>query len=180
MINGLLFWPFGKTSYSFENSWVTHPSLVDWTLSYWVVPQKIMCKPGGWMALQKGFTIVPAGCDRLGMWWRKNISLCSKQKTPGYVLRKKWDFRSFLSTIKWEIMFCGLQKKKSFLFVLLFPPGVVGSWKPKWMQKAQWELWRNRHLSWVSDGSLSLSPSACYIPTARETSPLVASGNVNG
>ena len=124
MINGLLFWPFGKTSYSFENSWVTHPSSADWTLSYWVVPQKIMCKPGGWMALKKAFTIVPAGCDRLGMWWRKNISLCSKQKTPGYFLRKKWDFRSFLSTIKWEIMFCPLQKKKKkkYPFCVTFSP----------------------------------------------------------
>lgn len=141
MINGLLFDHLESLfCYSFENSWVIQTSLVDWNLSYWVVPQKIVCKPGGWMAPGKGFTIVPAGCSRLGTWWRKNISLCSKQKTPGYFLRKMWDFRSFLSTIKWKVMFCPMQekKKKSILFVLLFPPEVVGSWKPKWMQGAQW------------------------------------------
>ena len=37
-------------------------------------------------------------------------------------------------------------------------------------------------LRWFSGPFLSLvtSPSTCYIPAARETSPLMASGNVNG
>ena len=177
MINGLLFDHLESLfCYSFENSWVIQTSLVDWNLSYWVVPQKIVCKPGGWMAPGKGFTIVPAGCSRLGTWWRKNISLCSKQKTPGYFLRKMWDFRSFLSTIKWKVMFCPMQeKKKKYPFCVTFSPR--SSWELETKMNAGSPVGNREGADTCLE---ALVGSLGNIPTARETSPLVASGNMNG